>query len=119
MIYCYVRYTLDMSKRKEFETYARLWVRLINKLGGTHLGYYLPSEDEKARDHGRFSFPSMGATGAANVAVPIFGFPDWNAYEHYRSAAGNYAECEQATKIVEDSKCFFHYERNFMTQILG
>jgi hypothetical protein len=108
-----------MTKLQEFETYAKLWVHLINKLGGTHLGYFLPSDDEKARNHGRFSFPGIGTEGPTNVAIAIFSFPDWNAYVLYRSEAGKHEECRQATKIVEDSQCFTKYERNFMTQVLG
>lgn len=117
MIYCHVRYVFDTSKRAEFEQYANLWVHLINKLGGTHLGYFFPSDDPRAQNHGRFSFPGIGTEGPANVAVAIFGFADWDAYEHYRREAGKYEECRRATQILEESQCFTRYERNFMTRV--
>ncbi len=44
MITCYVQYELNPSKIPEFEEYARLWVPLVEKFGGTHHGYYLPHE---------------------------------------------------------------------------
>jgi hypothetical protein len=119
LITCYVRYTIDLDQLAAFEEYARLWIRLINRLGGTHHGYFLPSEDPKAKNHGRSSFPEIGSEGAADVAVALFSFPDWEAYEFYRAEAGKHEECETASKIVEDTRCFSRYERNFMTPVFG
>ena len=119
MITCYVRYELDLDQLDAFRRYAELWIRLIDRLGGTHHGYFLPSNDERARDHGRFSFPGMGSEGPTDVAVAVFSFPDWATYEVYRRDAGNHAECAEATRIVEETKCFTRYERNFMTPVLG
>ena len=45
MITCYVRYTLDMAQLDSFAEYGRIWIGLINKLGGTHHGYFLPSQE--------------------------------------------------------------------------
>ena len=44
MITCYLRYTIDANKIVEFEAYARMWIPLVQKFGGTHHGYLLPSE---------------------------------------------------------------------------
>lgn len=44
MITCYLNYKIDPKKIKEFEHYAKLWIHLVNKFGGTHHGYFLPSE---------------------------------------------------------------------------
>ncbi|TOF99370.1 NIPSNAP family protein, partial [Vibrio parahaemolyticus] len=44
MITCYVRYVIDPKKVKEFEEYARMWIPLVEKFGGQHNGYFLPSE---------------------------------------------------------------------------
>ena len=57
MITCYLNYKIDPKKLKEFEYYAKLWIPLVNKFGGTHHGYFLPSED------------------ANNVALALFTFP--------------------------------------------
>jgi hypothetical protein len=43
MITCYLRYIIDPYKLKEFEHYGRLWIPLVQKFGGIHHGYFLPS----------------------------------------------------------------------------
>ena len=108
---------LDMNQLEAFVEYGRLWIALINKLGGTHHGYFVPSQDPKAKNHGRFSFPGIGAEGPANVGVALFSFPDWDAYERYRTEATQYDECRRATAIANETKCFTSYERNFMSPI--
>lgn len=119
MITCYVRYELNMEAIEDFRRYAELWIRLINRLGGIHHGYFLPSDDEKAQENNRFSFPGMGSEGRQDIGIAVFSFPDWDAYEHYRRDAGNHQECVEATRILESTQCFFKYERNFMTPVLG
>jgi len=54
MITCYVRYVIDPKKVKEFEEYAKMWIPLVEKFGGQHNGYFLPSE------------------GANNIALALF-----------------------------------------------
>ena len=44
MITCFLRYEIDPAKVRDFEEYGRMWIRLVNKLGGKHHGYLLPSE---------------------------------------------------------------------------
>jgi hypothetical protein len=44
MITCYLRYEIAPFKAKEFETYAKMWLPLVKKFGGTHHGYFLPHE---------------------------------------------------------------------------
>ena len=117
MITCYVRYTLNMEALPAFEAYARLWIRLIDRLGGRHHGYFLPTDDEKAKDHGRFSFPGMGSEGPGDVAVAVFSFPDWETYEIYRAEAGQHDECREATRIVEETGCILRYERSFLRPV--
>ncbi len=117
MITCYVRYVLDMNKVNDFEKYAKIWILLVNKLGGIHHGYFLPNHEEKSKEHGKFSFPGIGSEGPTNVAVALFSFPDWETYECYRTQAGKEEACKKATQIAEESKCFTSYERNFMTPL--
>ena len=112
-----MRYVLNLDEIEAFKEYAQIWIRLVNLLGGKHHGYFLPSDDEKAKNHGRFSFPGMGSEGPADVAVAVFSFPDWETYEFWRSEAGKHDECKAATKLVQETKCFTSYERNFMTPI--
>jgi hypothetical protein len=114
MITCYVRYEVDPAQHEAFAEYGRLWMRLIPKLGGVHHGYFLPSTDARAKDHGRFSFPGLGREGAPNVGVALFSFPDWATYERYRAEAGQHEECRRATQIVAETRCFTSYERSFV-----
>ena len=53
---CEIRYKLDMTKLREFEAYARAWVVLIERHGGTHHGYFLP---RPAPGEARISFPKL------------------------------------------------------------
>jgi hypothetical protein len=57
MITCYLRYIIEPSRLKEFESYGKMWIPLVEKFGGQHHGYFLPSE------------------GANNVALALFSFP--------------------------------------------
>jgi hypothetical protein len=59
MITCYLRYIIDPHKLKEFEHYGKLWIPLVEKFGGQHHGYFMPSE------------------GFSNVALAMFTFPHW------------------------------------------
>ncbi len=67
MVTCYLRYLIDPFKLEEFEHYGKLWIPLVEKFGGKHHGYFLPSE------------------GANNIALAMFTFPSLAAYEEYRT----------------------------------
>lgn len=99
MVTCYLRYVIDPYKLKEFELYARMWIPLVNKFGGTHNGYFLPSE------------------GANNIALALFTFPSLAEYEQYRKDSFNDEECLNAFKFAEETKCILSYERSFFNPI--
>jgi len=44
MVTCYLKYVLDPFKLEAFEHYGKLWIPLVEKFGGQHHGYFLPSE---------------------------------------------------------------------------
>ena len=46
MVTCVIHYRVDADKLAEFEHYAKLWISLVNKFGGQHQGYFLPSEGD-------------------------------------------------------------------------
>ncbi|MFN3636162.1 MAG: NIPSNAP family protein [Rhizobium rhizophilum] len=96
MITCSLRYEIDPYKLKEFEHYAALWIPLVNRLGGTHHGYFLPHE------------------GANDIALALFSFPSLAAYEAYREAMAADAECQAAFAYAEETRCILRYERSFM-----
>ncbi|MGX9415712.1 NIPSNAP family protein [Vibrio sp. WJH972] len=100
MITCYLNYVIDPYKLKEFEHYAKLWIPLVNKFGGHHHGYFLPSE------------------GANNKALALFSFPSLAAYEEYREKSLKDEECISAFKYAEDTMCIISYERSFFRPLL-
>lgn len=99
MITCYLDYVIDSYKLKEFEHYAKLWIPLVNKFGGTHHGYFLPSE------------------GASNRALAIFSFPNLASYETYRADSMKDEACIQAFKYAEETRCIISYERSFFRPV--
>lgn len=99
MITCSLRYVVDPYKLPEFEHYAKLWIPLVNRLGGTHHGYFLPHE------------------GASDIALALFSFPSLAAYEAYREAMAADAECQAAFAYAEETRCILRYDRSFMRPI--
>jgi hypothetical protein len=94
VITCCVRYEVDPAKIADFERFARAWIDLVNRHGGTHHGYFLPSE------------------GASDVALALFSFPSLAEYERYRARFGE-------DPIRDESGCVRRYERTFMRPLLG
>ena len=43
-ITCFIRYEIDPPQREAFRAYAENWGRIIPRLGGRLLGYWLPWE---------------------------------------------------------------------------
>ncbi|KAB0288788.1 NIPSNAP family protein [Vibrio fortis] len=100
MITCYVRYVIDPKKVKEFEEYAKMWIPLVEKFGGQHNGYFLPSE------------------GANNIALALFTFESLTAYEDYRIRSLNDPECIEAFAFADKVDCIISYERSFFRPVL-
>jgi NIPSNAP len=100
MITCHVRYVINPAKLAEFEHYAKLWLDLVPRFGGTHHGYFLPSE------------------GANDIALAVFSFPSFADYERYRSMAAEDAEVKRATDYAQETGCFLRYERSFFRPLL-
>ncbi len=99
MITCYVRYVVDSAKLKEFEHYGRMWIPLVERFGGKHHGYFMPSE------------------GANNVALALFSFPSLAAYEQYRQQSMNDPDCQAAFRYAEETRCIVSYERSFFRPV--
>jgi hypothetical protein len=114
MITCFLRYTIDPDQLPAFEYYARVWMRLTEKYGGAHHGYFVPGETPP---NTTFSFPGIGVAGPANIAVALFSFPDVEAYERYRREVKKDPECAAITRHYEQTRCFTKYERVFMTPV--
>lgn len=99
MVTCFLRYVIDPAKVSEFEHYAKLWIPLVDRFGGKHHGYFLPSE------------------GASNVALALFSFPSLALYEAYRSKARDDAECQAASRYAKESGCIVSFERSFFRPV--
>lgn len=99
MITCYLRYVVDPFKLAEFEKYGKMWIPLVEKFGGQHHGYFMPSE------------------GTNNVALALFSFPSLAAYETYRQQAAADPDCQAAMRYYEQTKCFVSYERSFFRPV--
>lgn len=100
MITCHVRYVIDPDLLGEFEAYAKMWIPLVEKFGGKHHGYFLPSE------------------GANNIALALFSFPSLAAYETYRADSARDSECQAAFAFAKETKCILSYERSFFRPVL-
>ena len=101
MITCVVEYTIDAAKTAEFERFARAWIDLVGRHGGTHHGYFLPGE------------------GASDRALALFSFPSFADYETYRARFGVDPDFIAADKIRDQSGCVLRYERSFMRPLLA
>jgi NIPSNAP len=101
MITCYLRYIINPSKIKEFEAYGKMWIPLVEKFGGQHQGYFLPSE------------------GANNVALALFSFPSLATYEGYLQQSQLDPECQAAFAYAEETQCIVSYERSFFRPIFS
>src|SRR5947208_4746620 len=104
MFTCLIRYEVAPGKVREFEEYARAWMRLIERHGGTHHGYFLPPEGEVRE--ASFSFPGLGRQGPPNLAVALFSFASVEKYDAYRRAVAEDPGCKAATARFEETRCF-------------
>ncbi len=101
MITCHVKYVIDPYQLTEFEAYSKAWIRIVERLGGTHHGYFLPSE------------------GASNIAYCLFSFGSLAEYERYRHAALSDPQSTALVASVVEKKFILSYERSFMRPLLS
>jgi hypothetical protein len=101
MITCVVDYVIDPKKIDAFETFAKRWIELVERHGGRHHGYFLPSE------------------GASDRALCLFSFPSLAAYEQYRTLFGVDPDFIAIDKFRDETGCIIRYDRSFMRPVLG
>jgi NIPSNAP len=97
MITCFLRYELQAGQETAFEVYGRKWITLINRFGGQHLGYFMPSE------------------GASDVAYALFTFPSLAEYERYRLESAQDELCQALFK--ELPSLIHRYDRTFLRPV--
>ncbi|MEV0528548.1 NIPSNAP family protein [Streptomyces sp. NPDC050439] len=96
MITVHLKYEIDPDRIADFEEYGRRWVVLVNRLGGDHHGYFLPSE------------------GDSDIAYALFSFPGLAEYERYRAESATDPECQEAVELARRTQCIRRYERRFL-----
>ena len=101
MVTCFLRYVIDPSKVEEFEHYAKLWIPLVERFGGQHHGYFLPSE------------------GASDIALALFSFPSLARYERYRQECVEDPECQAAIRYGKEAGCIIRFERSFFRPVFS
>ena len=100
MITCHVRYEIVPEQLDAFERFAQRWMELVARHGGIHHGYFLPSE------------------GASDVALGMFSFPSFAAYEQYRKDSAGDPDVQKAVAFAKETRCFIRYERSFFRPVL-
>lgn len=68
---CQGQYQFDLEKLDQLEAYARVWMVLIKRYGGTHHGYFMPGAVPRGV---KSSFPEIASNGPDNVAIALFTF---------------------------------------------
>ncbi len=100
MITCTLEYVIDPDQLDAFETYAKAWIHLVDRMGGTHHGYWLPHE------------------GPNNIAYAAFSFPSLADYEDYRNRMAKDPDCQRAYAHAQRTKCILSYKRSFTRPVL-
>lgn len=100
MITCHLKYQIDPYQIEAFEHYSKLWIGIVNRMGGTHHGYFLPAE------------------GANNIAYCLFSFPGLAEYERYREESKTDPECVSTFALATEKRFIVSYERSFMRPVL-
>ena len=95
----FIRYQLDPFKRADFEAYARRWLKIIPRLGGNLLGYWMPHE------------------GTNNIAFALISFESLAAYESYRARLRADSEGMANFNFAEENKFILAEERTFLRQV--
>jgi hypothetical protein len=101
MITIHLRYEIDPAKLADFEHYGTLWIELVKRAGGTHHGYFLPSE------------------GDSDEAFALFSFESLAAYEVYRTWMATDPDCQAAAKVATDTGCIRRWERRFLSPVFA
>ena len=101
MITCFIRYEIDPFQREAFRQYADNWGRIIPRLGGRLLGYFLPHE------------------GTNYEAWGLVGFDSLAAYEAYRARLRQDEEARANFAFAQERRFILREERTFTEPVEG
>lgn len=100
-ITCFIRYEIDPVQRDAFRQYAENWGRIIPRLGGRLLGYFLPHE------------------GTNYEAWGLVGFDSLAAYEAYRLRLKEDGEARANFACAREQRFILREERTFTEPVEG
>ena len=100
-IACLIRYEIDPFQRDAFAKYAETWGRVIPRLGGHLIGYFLPHE------------------GTNDVAWALVGFESLAAYEAYRARLRTDDEARANFAFATSGRFIRREERTFVEGVPG
>jgi hypothetical protein len=87
-----IRYTLDINKLADFETYARALERPVERCGGKFAGYYL-------------------------AALGFIDFPNLAAYEQYREKLMVDPDAVECLRQAKVAGCILNEDRSFVRRV--
>lgn len=93
-IACFIRYEIDPFQKEAFRAYAQAWGRIIPRLGGHLIGYFLPSEGTNYEGWGLIAFDSLAAYEAYRARLRQD--PEGSANFH-SAEAGRFILAEERT----------------------
>lgn len=98
-ITCFIRYEIDPFQRDAFREYAENWGRIIPRLKGRLLGYFLPHE------------------GTNYEAWGLVGFDSLADYEAYRLRLKEDDEALQNFAFAREKRFILREERTFLENV--
>lgn len=96
MITCVIQYTLDRHELAAFEDYASRWPPIIERCGGSLVGYFLPKE------------------GADDFALALIDFASLAEYEQYRERLAADPEAQRNVADARKARCILSERRSFL-----
>jgi len=95
----FIRYRIDPFKLAEFEAYARRWLEIIPRCGGTVVGYWVPHEGTNDTAYGLISFESLAT------------------YEAYRARLKTDAAGAENFRFAREERLIPAEERSFLRRV--
>jgi NIPSNAP len=98
-----IRYTIDIDKTAEFETYVAALQEPIRRCGGQNVAYYVPTK----------------IAGRTDTGYGWIDLPDLAAYERYRAALLQDEGAIAALRGVEAARAIRCEDRSFVRRVPG
>lgn len=100
-IACFIRYQIDPFQRDEFKKYAENWGKIIPRLGGHIVGYFLPCE------------------GTNDIAWGLVSFDSLSSYEAYRTRLKTDSLARANFTMAQSKRIILREERTFLEVVDG